>query len=86
MAQRNFARGEPPPANSWEWSGVAKPPTAAGTGAPTQGPVSKPGAPAQPVAVFAMSETIVLKKKRSWLGLGIAGAIGFLLGYKTGSY
>ena len=35
--------------------------------------------------VLAVSETIIVaKKKRSWLGLLVAGAGGFLLGYGTG--
>jgi len=35
--------------------------------------------------VLAVSETIVVaRKKKSWLGLLVAGAGGFLLGYGTG--
>ena len=89
MARRNFARGEPPPSHSWEWAGVAKPPSVTGKtaarpaarGTPNARPAGDP-----PVAVFAMSETIVLKKKRSWIGYAAAGVVGFFLGYKSGAY
>lgn len=84
MAHRNFARGDAPPPNSWEWAGVAKPPSVSGKNAPK--PAPRANANGTPVAVFAVSETVVLKKKRSWLGYLVAGAAGFLLGYKSGSY
>lgn len=63
---KNFARGAPPPENSWEWSGVADP-RKAGAGKMT---VSGPG------AMVAKSGTIPTWP--IWLGLG--GVIGFLIG------
>lgn len=78
MAQRNFARGEPPPAHSWEWAGVAKPP---------ETPQARPPAKPTPV-VLAVSETIVVAKKhaRPWLWIA-AGAIGgYLLGKEAGRH
>lgn len=80
MAHRNFARGEPPPPHSYEWAGVAKPPEVAGKAA-----VKKPGTPGTPVIV-AVSETVIVKKKRPWLWVALGAAGGFLLGYKTASY
>jgi len=80
MERRNFARGEPPPQHSWEWAGTPTPPAAAGK-APAKQPEVKKGIP----FVLAVSETIVVaRKKKSWLGLLVAGAGGFLLGYGTG--
>lgn len=71
MAHRNFARGDAPPPHSYEWAGVAKPPK--GKGAP-------------PVAFVAVSETIVVKRKKPWLWAIGGGILGFLLGHKVGSY
>lgn len=80
MGQKNFARGEAPPSHSWEWAGTPTPP---GTTGSTR--VSPPGTKQNVPIVLAISETIVVaKKKRSWLGLIAAGAGGFLLGYGTG--
>lgn len=80
MATRNFARGDAPPPHSWEWAGTPTPPGTAG-GAPARPPGVKQGVP----IVLAISETVVVaRKKRSWLGLLVAGAGGFLLGYGTG--
>ena len=89
MAQRNFARGDAPPSHSWEWVGVPKPPTTSGKGTTAQRPgtpAPRPSAGPPQAAFVAVSETIVLRKKIPWWRYGIAGAVGFILGYKTGSY
>lgn len=81
MANRNFARGDAPPSHSYEWAGVAKPPgTTAGAAAAKQRQAA--GIP----VMIAVSETVVVKKRKPWLWV-IGGAIGgFFLGYKTKEY
>ena len=82
MANRNFARGEAPPSHSYEWAGVAKPPqpsTSAGAAKATGG---RPGIP----VMIAVSETIVVKKRRPWLWAAAGAVVGFFLGHKTASY
>ena len=72
MAQRNFARGEPPPHDSWEWAGVAKPP-----------PPKKSSAPgSKPAVAFVEVTTVTVEKKSKmpWLLVGIGSVIGFFLG------
>lgn len=77
MTHRNFARGEAPPSHSYEWAGVAKPPGTAAGEVP-----KKPGIP----VMIAVSETIVVKKKRPWLWMAGAAVVGFFLGHKTARY
>lgn len=73
MAQRNFARGEPPPPDSWEWAGVAKPPERKKT-------ATAPGG--KPAVAFVEVTTVTVEKKSKmpWLLVGIGGVIGFFLG------
>jgi hypothetical protein len=79
MAHKNFARGEAPPSHSYEWAGVAKP--------PEDKPSSKPAASRAGIpVVVAVSETVVIQKKKPWLWVLGGGALGFLFGYKAGSY
>lgn len=77
MAHKNFARGDAPPPHSYEWAGVAKPPEAASRA--TAGPTGIP-------VMVAVSETIIIKKKRPWLWALGGAIVGFFLGHKTASY
>lgn len=83
MTAKDFSRGEPPPADSWEYAGVGaqpkkKPPVAA--------------KPAQKIPVIvATSETLMVveRKPKKWRYLGIGAAIGAAatyLGIKSRSY
>lgn len=70
---KNFARGEPPPAHSWEYAGVGAPMKKA---APTTMPRKTP------VIVATMRETILIEKKpKKWKYLGIGAAVGAVATY-----
>lgn len=67
---KNYARGEAPPASSYEWA-------AAGSSPPKK---SSPGK--MPVIVATMRETIVIEKKpKKWKFIGIGAAVGAVLAY-----
>lgn len=69
---KDYARGEAPPHDSYEWVGVAKPPE----------PKKPPARQQIPVVVATMRETVVLEAKpKKWKYLGIGAAIGALLTY-----
>jgi len=78
MAHRNFARGSAPPAHSYEWAGVEKPP---GT---IVSPTSR-----RPVGVVVTERVTIVAtmKKKRWpfyLGAGVlAGGIGYFFGKKA---
>lgn len=83
MAHRNFARGEAPPHDSWEWAGVAKPPDPKPRN-PTP-PIVK-GAAQKPVGVILTEVTSVTltskspRRKWPWILAAAAGIGGYLYG------
>lgn len=81
MAHRNWARGSAPPADSWEWVGVEKPPQA-----PVKIPVKAPPS-RRPGEAVVVSETItiVAEKKKPWPKLLLGGLLAAAFGYALGS-
>ncbi len=72
MAHRNFARGSAPPAHSYEWAGVEKPPgTMAG---------EKLASPPPQRAAVMISETVMVVEKKRWPWVLLAGGVGYIFG------
>ena len=79
MAQRNWARGSAPPAHSWEWVGVEKPPQAPTTS--KAAPMKKAGE----AVIVSETVTIIAERKKPWPKLLIGGLFAATLGYALGS-
>lgn len=87
MNRRNWARGDSPPAHSWEYVGLAMPPTQKQVDNSNKANATRAAAPAkgaqQRPVVMTATETLMIDirpKQRIWPWALASGIVGFLWG------